>query len=283
MRLKITSLALLLAAFAGPAAAIQSPYHLRVNPYPVPYPFFDGQSNNEHVVLSLSYVGSTVDQSNAAKLNLNGALIGVNYRRAIDDNLAWDALLGIAPEIGSVNSGSAANTHTYSMTVVSVPLATDVEYQAYKNQMLSVLVFGGPHFDIVSSQFEDYGPGNFVANGTNPTGTGTNTWGTTSMIYGFQFGAQVGIETGFAKFAPFFMLSPEWGNYSAKYYSYAQNDTVRQSGSLPTSMMTTLGTQVWLGQGFGLSVASQAAPAYKKNNTTYQGFRNLLVNLHFSF
>ena len=280
MRLKTTTFALLLAALAGPAAAQVAPYDLRVNPYPVPYPFYDSQSS-EHSIFSMSYVRTSIAQNNAPNLALNGGAVGVTYRRAIDDQLAWDAQFSIVPLVGSVSD--PATGHTQTMSFVGVPLTTDVEYQAWKNQTFNVIVFGGPHFNIVSSNFEDYGPGNYNTTGFNPTGTGTNTYGTTTLLYGLQFGAQLGVETGFVKLAPFVELTPEWGTYTTKAYSPVQNDTVSTSNSLPTSFMTSVGVQAFFGPGFGVSAVYQTVPSYSANNTTYESFRNLLVNVNIAF
>jgi hypothetical protein len=271
MRLKITTVALLLASLAGPAAA---QVNLRVAPYPVPYPFFDAEANKEQTIFSAGYVGTTLSQVNAADLSLNGLSLGIGYRRAIDDKMAWDAQFSIVPEFGRTDHG----TKMYS---VGVPLTTDFEYQAFKNQNLGIIVFAGPNFNIGSSNYAS--PANYGANAVVPSGEGVRTTGSTTLMYGLQFGAQAGIDAGWAKFVPFVMLSPEWGSYTSKYFSSTQNNIVSVNHSLPTMLMTSFGAQVWLGSGFGISVADQMSPSYTQDSITYNKYQNLLVNLNFSF
>jgi hypothetical protein len=271
MRLKMTIFALLLAAFARPASA---QVNLQVSPYPVPYPFFEAGSENS--IFSLSYVHSSLSQTNQPNLTLDGTAIGIAYRKAMDDKMAWDAQLSIVPEVGQTTYGA----RLYS---VGVPLTTDFEYQAYRSKSVGVIVFAGPHFNIGSSNYAQ--PAQYASTAVVPDGKGVNTSGSTSLMYGLQFGGEVGLDAGGAKFAPFLMFSPNWGTYTTEAYGVVggQGTLVKTSHSLPTIMTTSLGLQVFFGQGFGISLVSQSAPSATANGITYSSFNNLLVNFNFAF
>ena len=272
MRFKTTTLALLLAALARPGAA---QVNLQVSPYPVPSPFFEAGS--EQSIFSVSYVHTSLSQVKQPDLALNGAAIGVTYRKAFNDQMAWDAQLSIVPEAGSTLNGSKL----YS---VGVPLTTDFEYQPFKTKNVNAIVFAGPHFNIGSSNYAQ--PANYQsvpANPVVPDGKGVNTSGSTSLMYGLQFGGQVGLDAGWAKFAPFLMFSPNWGSSTAKASTAAGTAVVATNNSLPTIMTTSLGLQVFLGQGFGVSLVSQSAPSTTANGITYSSFKNLLANVNFTF
>ena len=270
MRLKMTIFALLLAAFARPAAA---QVNLQVAPYPVPYPFFDAEAN-EHSIFSMSYVHTSLSQNNNPNLILNGAAIGVTYRKALNEQMAWDAQLSIVPEFGNTTYG----TKLYS---VGVPLTTDFEYEPLKTKNLGVIVFAGPHFNIGSSNYAQATTYSKIAPVRD--GEGVQTSGSTSLMYGLQFGGQVGVDTGWAKIAPFVMISPDWGSYTSKAYSFAKNAVVTTNASLPATVMTSFGAQVFFGPGFGISILSQTSPSATANGITYSSFRNLLANVNFAF
>ena len=80
-------------------------------------------------------------------------------------------------------------------------------------------------------------------------------------------------------------LNANSGYYTRNFYHYVGATKVydHASASFPASVMTSLGVQTFLGSGFGASIVSQTVPTKKSGSNTYNGFRNLLVNLNFIF
>ncbi len=262
MRLKIMAVALALAA--SPAAAQVE--NLRVAPHPVPYPSFDSQKN-ENTALSLSYVHSNLKVSNPS-LSLNGFDLGLGYRRALNDDMAWDAHFSIVPEFGSTSAG----TKIYN---VAVPLSTNFEYQPYRSQALNVILFAGPNIQLGSGNYEYHAT--YSGNAVVPSGNGVATTGSTSWIYGLQFGAQAGVNAGPVTLVPFFSMSPDWITYTRKYFS--NNNIVSKSGSTSAAMMTTIGAQAWLQNGLGFHFTYQTVPG----TSGFKTYDNILTGFNWAF
>lgn len=270
MRLKMLAAALLCAAMAGPALGAGE--NARVMPYAVPSPAFDSSQNAETTALSLGYVHTTVSVPNSAGLGLDGFDLGVGYRKALNDDMAWDAHLSLIPEFGG---GGGTRLYTFQ-----VPLQTNFEYQAVKRDNFNVIAFAGPNFGIASTNFTqstEYVTGNSLV--VNTPGNGIRTTGSTSWFYGIQFGAQAAYDAGPVKVVPFLMFSPDWASFQSKGFSVAQNNIVSTNGSVPGTFLTSFGSQLWFHNGLGMNLTYQTAPG----EGSFGDFHSLMFGFNYAF
>ena len=214
-------------------------------------------------------------------ITLRGAGFDVAYRRAISENLAWDAQFGVFAMFGNVDYNDTSSAKVYS---IPIPLSTHIEYQVYKTDKMGVILFGGPDFSIVNTNYRVMFDG-YEAGPGNPTGTGTDTSGNTGYLYGLQFGAQAGFDLGSVKLAPFVMVAPTWGHDSVQVYDYETGSVVEKSVSMPVSTMASIGAKILFSPSFGLNFVYQTVNTTTDtdNHITYPGYHNTLISMNFPF
>lgn len=204
MKVKLSNVQLLMtmgAVLMLPGVAQAADSSFQIAPPPIPYPVFVAGATDakvEPIVVSIS----------APSVTLSGGGVNADGRYAFSDMLAVDvqgglfALTGEMPGVGPITlipakstSGSflgyyvtqATGKATVSMT--SVQMSMNVEFQAIRGASGGLIIFGGPSFGVANMEMQTPYRLYWPASGATYSGY-TDTLTISSTNAGFQMGLQ---------------------------------------------------------------------------------------------
>lgn len=210
----VASIALLL-VFVTSAPAAQS--NLQITPPPIASPEFEAGKVDKKA--GLTYINMS-----GSGFSLNGFGANIIRRRAFTDALAWDVQGGLFILNGSLSSNN--------MSLWTIPLSLNVEYQPLKTPSSSLILFAGPNYSFTNVKIKDgvlYSPVSLVA---------PSKWDLNMSItmYGWQGGGQYSAKLGDFKVSPFAMIQSQQGKVSISYGALNQGST-----SIPAFTTTSYG------------------------------------------
>ncbi len=179
--------------------AINSVYaqqsNFQVSPPPIASPEFEaGQVDNK---FSTTYVGMSGEG-----IDLNGVGVNAIFRKAGSDTTAIDFSVGVFMLGGSMDFSGVES----DMFMVNFPFSLNGEYQAIRTPSASLIFFAGPTLSLGISSLEY----EYTISGT----TYSDTFTTTTLLYGMQGGAQFSATMGDFKVSPFAMVQSSAGSSS---------------------------------------------------------------------
>jgi len=271
--------ALLLAA---PAAAQQTNYQFA--PAPIPYPFFEPNRTD----FKITGVYGTLS---APEVSIKGGGGLINGRKALNENFALDAQLGLIGMSGEVpgfalpfyysgNLWNPENLGKGELQAFSFPIAGNVEFQILRSRHGSVILFGGPN--LVLTRVTIQTPYNARTGGTAAARTKFTTEAT-AVLGGIQMGMQAGIPLKAFQLVPYVMANYESGSASFAFKEgYKGVTSFVKSGVVdiePFSFFTVGGDIVYSPWGISLGTLFQQASANKEQN----GYKLVVTQLSWHF
>jgi hypothetical protein len=157
-----------------------------VAPPPIAAPTFEeGKSDGKVQLTYLTMSGNGTD--------FKGYGADAVFRKAFSGNFAGDFQTGMFIMSGDMNDGAGGKSST---TIGNFLFGVNGEYQAYKGDAVSVLLFAGPNITLIL--------------GNTKMGTETDTL--SGDLFGLEGGVQLGIKAGDFQFAPFAMIMSQQGS-----------------------------------------------------------------------
>jgi hypothetical protein len=199
--------------YIGPANGEEVQSNFQITPPPLGYPVFEAGKKSGKVGLSyLTITGQGID--------IGG--YGVNFigRNAYSDKVAADGMAGLFLMNGSIK----ADGMNADLSMLSIPLSVNVEYQPLKTPTSSIILFAGPLFSL--------GFGSFDMDYTVFGRKYSTTSSMTTYTYGLQGGAQYSAELNKFRISPFVLIQYQEGT--------ASSDTNGASSSIDIPGFTTI-------------------------------------------
>ncbi len=165
-----------------------------ITPPPIVAPTFEKDKTETKVRFTYaSLSGNGMDFS-------GGGIDGI-VRKGFSDNFAGDLQGGIFVLGGDI---AVAGSAKQSVTFMNMLFSANGEFQAYKGDVFSTLLFAGPNMGFMVGSM-DY---TYVIG----TMTGTDTMTLTTSLFGLQAGVQFGIKAGDFSIDPFAMVMTQQGS-----------------------------------------------------------------------
>lgn len=272
---KAVSFSLGLMVLSSSVHAAQS--NFQISPPPIAMPEFSAGKVDKKV--SATYVGIT-----GTGLNLNGAGANLVTRRANSDTTALDTSFGAFLMSGTMNSGTSKG----DLLVMNIPFSVNFEFQPVKNDNMALILFGGPMLSLGLSSFKFQTQTQTITgwSGFTPiygTTTDTMTSTTTTLLYGAQGGAQIGINAGGFTISPFAMFQSQQGTASTT-TSSSSSGSSSSSSSIPTFTSTSYGMDI-LYRPWNMTLSSMLQEAAKSGSgsNSNEGFKTTIISLSWNF
>lgn len=250
--------------------------NFQISPPPIATPEFDAGKVDKKV--SATYVGIT-----GTGLNLNGAGGNIIARQANSDMTALDVSAGVFLMSGTMN----IDTSKGDLFVMNIPLSVNFEFQPVKNENAALILFGGPMMSLGLSSFKyqyQYTAITSYSPLTYGTRTATMTSSTTTLLYGAQGGAQVGIKAGDFTISPFAMFQSQQGTASTTTTSSTSSGSGSSSSSIPAFTSTSYGMDI-LYRPWNMTLSSMLQEAAKSGSgsNSNEGFKTTVISLSWNF
>jgi len=244
----------LLLVFVTSAPAAQS--NLQITPPPIASPEFEAGKVDKKA--GLTYINMS-----GSGFSLNGYGASIIRRRAFTDTWAWDMQGGLFVMKGSLSSND--------MSLWTIPLSLNVEYQPLKSPSSSLILFAGPNYSFTNVNINDgvlYSPVSIIA----PTKWDLNM---DITMYGWQAGGQYSAKLGDFKVSPFAMIQSQQGTVAISYGALSQGST-----SIPAFTTTSYGLDL-LYLPWNVTLSSVLQQAAKSGNNS--GVNTTIVTLSHTF
>ncbi len=254
----VSILVLLAAVSICSAASSQSSFS--VSPPPIANPVFDSREKDMKIRGTYLTMEST---DPAFDFELSGYGVDAVMRKAFGNRFAMDFNYGVTYLDGDLGS-------TGTLNGISIPFSFNLEVEPFKSDILNVIVFFGPSFNMSAMSME-----------TSYIGYSGQETTMTTTVDSFMYGAQGGVQLGFT-FGPigvdaFGMTASQKGSQST-YSSYGGST----STDIPTMTTNTFGVDFIIVP-WGLALSSVLQEAGKgKSEGESSGFKTHLYQLSWS-
>lgn len=169
-----------------------------IAPPPVGYPIFTKGTSTMH------FGGNAVFMSmdfQTESLNIVGGSVFGNYQKCYSDNFSLSSSFGLGFMAGN----------QFDMKILQIPVGANAIYSAYKNEKLSLFLFGGVRSDIAFNFMTITVPQLVNITLVNDETTMT----TTSIMATVNIGAQLNITSGSFVFSPYGIYNHTSGTFSS--------------------------------------------------------------------
>ena len=247
----------------------------QISPPPIATPEFDAGKVDKK--FSATYVGIS-----GTGFDLSGAGVNSITRTANSDMTALDLSFG-----GFIMSGTmASGTSKGDLLVMNVPFSVNLEFQPVKNENMALILFGGPMVSLGLSSFKyqyQYQAITSYSPLTYGTKTDTMTSSTTTLLYGAQGGAQLGIKAGDFTISPFAMFQSQQGTSSTT-TSSSSSGSGSSSISIPAFTSTSYGMDI-LYRPWNMTLSSMLQEAAKSGSgsNSNEGFKTTIISLSWNY
>jgi hypothetical protein len=166
-----------------------------ITPPPIAAPTFEeGKTDGKVRFTYVSLSGNGMDFS-------GGGIDGIG-RKAFSSSFAGDVQAGLFVLGGDISMPPAGKTST---TFLNMMFSANGEFQVYKGDVFSTLLFAGPNLNFLIGSMDYTYP-------CGPTTTCDDTMTMTTSLFGLQAGVQFGIKAGDFHIDPFAMIMSQQGN-----------------------------------------------------------------------
>jgi hypothetical protein len=245
--------ALMVVAVSSFAEAAQS---FSITPPPIVAPTFDeGKTEGKARFTYLSLEGNGTE--------FTGGGIDIVGRRAFSNDLAGDIQGGLFVLGGDMDTGGMKSSTTFMNMLFGV----NGEYQAYKGDTFSTLLFAGPNMTFMFGSFDSTYQimGNTYSDTTTLTG----------YLFGLQAGIQFGVNAGDFSIDPFAMAMTQSGSMTSS--SNAGDTTVTIDAFTTTSFGVDITYKPW---NLSLSAILQEAAKQKDDK---EGIKTHIYQISWRF
>lgn len=240
------------------STAVYAENSVSITPPPIAAPTFekdkvDGKARFTYLSMS----GNGMD--------FKGGGADIIARKAFSDDFAGDLQGGLFVLGGDVNTGSGSKS---SATYMNTLFGVNGEYQAYKSDSFSALVFAGPNLNFLfGSQEYTY---------TVMGNTYTDTTTITGYLFGIQAGIQFGIKAGDFHIDPFAMIISQQGSMTMS--NSDTSDTITIDPFTTTSFGLDITYIPW-----NLSFSAILQEAAKQSSSDKEGVKTNIYQMSWHF
>jgi len=227
-----------------------------ITPPPIVAPTFEaGKTEGKVRFTYLSMEGNGTE--------FTGGGIDMIGRQAFSDELAGDLQGGLFILSGDMATSPTSTDNVSAMNMV-ILLGANGEFQAYKGDSFSTLLFAGPNMSFLFGSYDIQ------------TGIYTDTITTSGYLFGLQAGVQFGISVGDVDIDPFAMVASQSGSMTMS-SSYGGSQTVTIDAFTTTSFGVDLTYKPW---NLSLSAILQEAAKQKDDK---EGMKTTIYQISWRF
>lgn len=257
---RIFVLAAALGGIATVAHAQQNSFS--ITPPPIVAPTFEaGKTEGKVRFTYLSMEGNGTE--------FTGGGVDAIGRKAFSGSFAGDFQGGLFV-LGGDMATAPTSTTKISTTMMNLLFGVNGEFQAYKGDVFSALLFAGPNTTFLFGTYDMTIPCGLTA-------TCTDTITVTGNLFGLQAGIQFGISLGDFSFDPFAMISSQSGSMTSS-SSYGGSQTVTIDAFSTTSFGIDITYKPW-----NLSLSAILQEAEKQSNKDKEGMKTSIYQISLRF
>ncbi len=243
------------------SSAVYAENSVSITPPPIASPTFEKdkfEGKARFTYLSMSGNG----------MDFQGGGVDIIGRKAFSDNFAGDMQAGLFVMGGDVITAITGTESKSSSTFMNLLYGVNGEYQAYKGETFSALLFAGPNVNFL------FGSQEYTYTMMGDTYTDTTT--ITGYLFGVQGGIQFGIKAGDFHIDPFAMIISQQGSMSIS-NSYA-SETVTIDPFVTTSFGLDITYIPW-----NLSFSAILQEAAKQSSDDKEGVKTNIYQMSWHF